>query len=189
MKSEELIKLKEKVQEIKQKRDKVLEIQEEIKKLEECEEVKKYIKLLSVYEEMIPEKSKKIAEYTEKDIINIALGYTKITPSEDIYVYIGTYKNSDEFDIVHGPSDILVSKNNKDADYILYQNLEAKYGGTVQVPYKKADEFESNHKVIFPQNVVSRQRYFYDLQLEYFKTMIFESPEKAEEKINSLIRK
>ena len=37
MKSEELIKLKEKVQEIKQKRDKVLEIQEEIKKLEEKE--------------------------------------------------------------------------------------------------------------------------------------------------------
>ena len=123
MKSEELIKLKEKVQEIKQKRDKVLEIQEEIKKLEECEEVKKYIKLLSVYEEMTPEKSKKIVEYTEKDIINIALGYTKITPSEDIYVYIGTYKNGDEFDIVHGPSDILVSKNNKDADYILYQSI------------------------------------------------------------------
>lgn len=40
MKSEELAKLKERVQQLKQERDKVLSIQGEIEKLEENEEVK-----------------------------------------------------------------------------------------------------------------------------------------------------
>lgn len=40
MKSEELVKLKERVQQLKQERDKVLSIQGEIEKLEENEEVK-----------------------------------------------------------------------------------------------------------------------------------------------------
>ena len=41
----------------------------------------------------------------------------------------------------------------------------------------------------FPQNVANKQRYFYNLQSEYFETMVFESPEKAKEKVNRLIRK
>ena len=47
----------------------------------------------------------------------------------------------------------------------------------------------STHKIIIPQNVVNRQRYFYNLQSKYFETMIFESPEKAKEKIIRLIKK
>ena len=68
----------------------------------------------------------------------------------------------------------------------LPKNIQAKVKRAV---YKKADEFESTHKIIFPQNVASKQRYFYDLQSEYFETMVFESPEKAKEKVNRLIRK
>ena len=117
------------------------------------------------------------------------MGDTKITPDEEIYVYMGSYKYNNEIDIIHGSHDIPVSRANDDADYVVYQNLEAKYYETVQIPYLKADEFESTHKIIIPQNVVSRQRYFYDLQSEYFETMIFESPEKAKEKVNRLIRK
>ena len=41
----------------------------------------------------------------------------KITPTNDIYVYIGTYKYSDEIDIVHCSNDILVDRNNNKADY------------------------------------------------------------------------
>lgn len=189
MKSEELKKLKERVQQLKQERDRVLSIQSEIKKLEETEEVKKYLELLDVYEEKTTGGNTGIESYTDEKIIDIALGDTTITPDEDIYVYMGTYKNNNEIDIVHGSNDFPVSKANHDADYVVYQNIESHYWETVQIPYAKADEFEANHKIIVPQNVASRQRYFYDLQREYFETMISESPEKAKEKVNKLIRK
>ena len=114
---------------------------------------------------------------------------TTITPDDEIFIYMGTYKYSDEIDIVHGSNDIQVSRTNRDANYVLYQNLEAKYYEFVQIPYAKADEFEKNHKIIVPQNVVSSQKYFYDLQREYFETMVSESPLKAKEKVNRLIRK
>ena len=189
MKSEELVKLKERVQQLKQERDKVLSIQGEIEKLEETEEVKKYLELLDLYEEKTTGRNTGIENYTDKKIIDIALRDTTITPDDEIFIYMGTYKYSDEIDIVHGSNDIQVSRINRDANYVLYQNLEAKYYEFVQIPYAKADEFEKNHKIIVPQNVVSSQKYFYDLQREYFETMVFESPLKAKEKVNRLIRK
>ena len=48
MKIEELKELKEKVEQLIQKRNEVLEIQEEIKKLEETDEIKKYLNLLGL---------------------------------------------------------------------------------------------------------------------------------------------
>ena len=59
----------------------------------------------------------------------------------------------------------------------------------VRVPYKSAEEFENTHKVIIPKNVVSREKYFYKLQLEYFETMILKSPEEAKQKIKRLLEK
>lgn len=189
MKIEELNELKEKVEQLIKERDKVLEIQKEIKRLEETENVRKYLYLLDFYGKKTTGRNNGIENYTDRKIIDIALSDTTITPDEEIYVYIGTYKYNDEIDIVHGSPDILVNRSNHDANYVLYQNLEARYHEAVQIPYVKADEFELNHKIIIPQNVVNRQRYFYDLQREYFEAMIFESPEKAKEKVNRLIRK
>lgn len=188
MKSEELKKLKERVQQLKQERDRVLSIQSEIKRLEETEEVKKYLELLDVYEEKTTGRNTGIESYTDETIIDIALGNTTITPDEDIYVYMGSYKNNNEIDIVHGSNDFPVSRANHDADYVVYQNIESHYWETIEIPYVKADDFEANHKIIVPQNVVSRQRYFYDLQREYFETMINESPEKAKEKVLKRIK-
>ena len=189
MKIEELNELKEKVNQLIKERNMVLEIQDEIKKLEETEEIKRYLNLLYLLKEKTTGKNTGIEKYTDKKIIDIVVSNTKITPDDEIYIYLGTYKYSDEIDIVHGSIDVPVSRASHDANYVLYQNLEAKNHETIQVPYAKADEFESTHKVIIPQNVASRQRYFYDLQSEYFKTMIFESPEKAKEKVYKLIKK
>lgn len=189
MKSEELKQLKEKVEQLKKERDKVLEIQEEIKRLEKNEKVKRYLELLDLFEEKTIGINAGIDKYTDRKIINIALNNTKITPDDEIYVYLGTYKYNDEIDVVHGSHDIPVSRADRNANYVLYQNLESKYYESVEIPYEKADEFEMTHKIIIPKNVVSRQRYFYDLQFEYFETMILESPEKAKEKVNKLIEK
>lgn len=142
-----------------------------------------------VLEKHIYYKNKKYIKVNKK-FSDIAVRNTKITPDEEIYVYIGTYKYTDEVDIVHTPHDIPVSRTNPDANYVLYQNLEVRdVYKDVRIPYSKADEFEATHKIIIPQNVVSRKIYFHDLQSEYFETMIFDSPERAKEKVNRLIRK
>ena len=124
-----------------------------------------------------------------KKRIDIQLYNTKITPDDEIFVYLGTYIYSDEINIVHGSNYISVSRTNHNANYVLYQNIETKNYETVQISYAKADEFKSTHKIIIPQNIANRQRYFYNLQSKYFETMIFESPEKAKEKIIRLIKK
>lgn len=189
MKKEELNELKEKVNQLKKERNKVLEIQAEIKRLEETEEIKRYLNLLELLKEKTTGRNTNIGKCTDKKIIDIAVCNTKITPDDEIYVYLGTYEYSDEVDIIHGSNDIPVSRSNHNADYVLYQNLESKNHEHVQIPYAKVDEFESTHKIIIPQNVTSKQGYFYDLQSEYFETMIFESPEKAKEKVNRLIKR
>lgn len=116
-----------------------------------------------------------------KEILEIKKEISELEENEEVKRYLKLQ------DILE--NDILVSRNNRDADYVIYQNLESKYNGTIEVPYKEADEFEINHKIIFPQNVVSREAYFYKLQAEYFETMILESPEIASKKINKLIKK
>ena len=100
-----------------------------------------------------------------------------------------TLSCSTQVKLFHGSCDIPVSRDDRNANYVLYQNLESKYYESVQIPYTKADEFEMSHKIIVPQNVVSRQRYFYDLQSEYFEAMILESPERAKKIVNKLIKK
>ena len=104
---------------------------------------------------------------------------------------MGTYKYIHEVDIVHAPHDIRVNRNDKDADYVVYFNLEARthsFDGTIEIPYSNANEFESTHKIIVPKNVISRESYFYDLQEEYYETVILESEDKAIEKINKLVK-
>ena len=108
MKIEELNELKEKVNQLQKARDKVLEIQAEIKKLEETEEIKRYLSLLDLLEEKTTGKNTGIEKYTNKMIINIAIRDAKITPDDEIYVYLGTYKYSNEVDIIHGANDIPV---------------------------------------------------------------------------------
>lgn len=181
-------KLKERVKQFQNKRKEILEIKKEIFELEENEEVKRYLKLQDILEEKTTGRNTGFDRFTDEKLISIALGEIYIIPDEEIYVYIGTYKYNREIDIIHGSNDILVSRNNREADYVIYQNLESKYNGTIEVPYKEADEFETNHKIIFSQNI-SREAYFYKLQAEYFETMILESPEIASKKINKLIKK
>ena len=189
MKNEELKLLKEKFEQLQTKRNEALNLQKEIALLEETEDVKKYLHLLNILNEKTSGRNTGITNFTDRDIINIALREARITPDEETYVYLGTYKYNNEVDIVHGASDFLVNRNDKNADYVLYQLLESYYCDNVQIPYKEADEFENTHRVIIPRNVKSNERYFYDLQAEYFETMILKSPEEASQNIKRLLKK
>ena len=189
MKNDEYKILKEKFEQLQAKRNEVLNLQKEIALLEEKEEVRKYLNLLDMLDEKTSGRNQNITRLTDRDIINIALRETKITPDEETYVYLGTYKYNNEVDIEHGASDFLVNRNDKNADYVLYQLLESYYCNNVQIPYKEAGEFENTHKVIIPRNVKSNERYFYDLQSEYFETMILKSPEEANQNIKRLLKK
>lgn len=189
MKQEELKKLKERFEKLQAKRDEVLEIKKEVTELEELEVVKRYLELKKSLKEKTTGRNTGFDKFTDEELVTIALGNTDITPAGEVYVYLGTYKYNCEIDIVHCPSDIPVSRLSPDADYVVYQDLESKYIDSIRVPYRETTEFEASHKIIYPKNVLSREKYFYDVQSEYFETMILESPEKAVNKINRLIKK
>ena len=192
MKNEELIKLRENYNELIDERNKIHALKTKIEKLENSPVVKEYLDTVSEYEDSKTKSVNSIEKADDSYFIRKAVNRTTITPRDDYYVYMGTYKYTDVIDVIHAANDIRVNRNSNDADYVVYYNLEASvhsFEGTVEVPYTKADEFESNHKIIFPKNVVSRESYFYDLQEEYYETAILESEDKAIEKINKLVKK
>lgn len=192
MKNEELIKLRENYNELINEKNKILALKSKIEKLEKNPVVKEYLDTISEYEDSKSKYVNPIEKKEDSYFVRTAVNQTTITPREDYYVYMGTYKYNNEMDIIHAPNDIRVNRNDKDADYVVYYNLEARahsFEGHVEIPYSKADEFELAHKIIVPKNVISRESYFYDLQEEYYETVILESEDKAIERINKLVKK
>ena len=148
MKNEDLKNLKEILEQLQDKKDEILELKKEIAELEKNTEVKKYLNLLDTLEEKKSKQNKEFENFSDSKLVAIALKKINITPDEEIYVYLGTYKYNDEIDVIHGANDILVSRLNPKADYVRYQNLEAIYDGIIEVPYNQAAEFEETHKII-----------------------------------------
>ena len=191
MRNEELIKLRENYNELINERNKILALKSKIEKLEKDPIVKEYLDTVLEYEDIKAKHVYPVEEKEDSYFVRRAVDKTSITPRKDYYVYMGTYKRTSEIDIIHAANDIRVNRNDKNADYVVYYNLEARvhsFEGTVEVPYSKADEFESTHKIIVPKNVVSSNSYFYDLQEEYYETAILESEAKAIEKVNKLVK-
>ncbi len=189
MKEKDLQKLREKVNELQAKRDLVLNIKREIALLEQDEKVQRYLKLLAILEEKTTKGNKNIDKYTDEKLLFLALKEIGISKDSEIYVYLGTYKYNMETSIVHGSPNILVSRNDPDADYAVYQNLESLHDEIEEIPYKYIPEFEMKHKIIIPKTKVNRKAYFYKLQTLYFETMFSESLDAANEKINKLVKK
>lgn len=188
MNKEELLELKNEFIKLQDKRNEMINLMIKIEEQKEKPEVKKYLELIELFQE----KTNKLNNFykkTDDELLSLVLSKTKITPSKEIYVYIGTYKYSNEIDIIHSTSDIKVSRYDTNADYVVYYNLEDRYDTRIEIPYSKMKEFESLNNIIFPQNVLSKERYFYELQFEYFKTLILNSEEEANEMINKLIKR
>lgn len=177
MKNEEVKKLKEEFNKLKIKRDEVIAISKEIEELEKNEIVKRYLELQKKLDEKTTGINSGYDSFTDEELISTVLENIHITPDSDVYVYLGSYKYNGE------------SSSSDDADYALYHNLEAKYDEILGIPNNKRAEFENSHKIIMPNNILNSKTYFYNLQIEYFKFIVLESLEMANDKINKLIKK
>ena len=89
---------------------------------------------------------------------------------DNIYVYLGSYKASNEADIEHSLRDTRVFHgNNDEIDYKKYRNLEGACFDDVIVPSDKGDEFEDENIIIYPRTNLFG-KYFIDC---LFKAGIF----------------
>ena len=190
----ELQKLRDKYNSLIEEKERLIDLSNKIKELKKLPVIQEYLESTKEYKQI---RSK---DYTNDGLENQpnsyfvrnAFSHLDITPRNDYFVYMGTYRHTTEVDIEHGANDIEVSRNDKSADYVIYYNLEARthsIDSSVIIPYSEADKFESTHKIIFPKNTLIKEKYFYDLQDEYYETAILGSQEDAINKINKLVRK
>lgn len=190
----ELQQLRDKYNSLIEEKERLIYLSNKIKELKKLPVIQEYLESTKEYKQI---RSK---DYTNDGLENQpnsyfvrnAFSHLDITPRNDYFVYMGTYRHTTEVDIEHGANDIEVSRNDKSADYVIYYNLEARTNSidsSVIIPYSEADKFESTHKIIFPKNTLIKEKYFYDLQDEYYETAILESQEDAINKINKLVRK
>lgn len=190
----ELQQLRDKYNSLIEEKERLIDLSNKIKELKKLPVIQEYLESTKEYKQI---RSK---DYTNDGLENQpnsyfvrnAFSHLDITPRNDYFVYMGTYRYTTEVDIEHGANDIEVSRNDKSADYVIYYNLEARthsIDSSVIIPYSEADKFESTHKIIFPKNTLFKEKYFYDLQDEYYETAILESQEDAINKINKLVRK
>lgn len=146
-----------------------------IKELEKDSNVKEYISLigLSNYnKEFINDSDNEIIRYIYTKYICKIMENT----TNKIYVYLGTFKYSNEFDGVHSYSDIRIDYNDKNADYRLYQDIELLYSKKVAI--KDCNLFEKNNIVINPHSYYKMSEY-YKIQREFFINSVKDSQENA----------
>ena len=86
-----------------------------------------------------------------------------------------------ECDIVHGSSDIRLSRDNPRAEYCIYSNIED--GCSEYVSIKKCEKFEMMHNVIIPNTNIFTDAYFIKLQKEFFSLAVTFGQEEAKKRI------
>ena len=166
MEEEILQKIKDDYVRRKEERANLLNLMGEIAKLEENETVKKY---LALTEELASVKFKKNLLVSDEELLDLSFRSNcySIKKTNNIYVCLGTFRLDNICDIVHGPSDIRLNRDDPRAEYRIYRNIED--GFSEQIPIKKCAEFEATHKVIFPKT--SRTDKFY-YELKYIGSML-----------------
>lgn len=179
MKQELLLFLKEELKSIKQENEEYNQRIKRIKELQKDPNVIEYLKLINLVESDL-----KQIKTSDKEIIfsyyHHYLHKIQKENTNDIYVYLGTYKNNEEVDIIHGSSDFRVNYNSSEADYRIYKNIEYPYGE--RIPINMCNEFEKNHIVIKPKSYF-KEREYYEIQKDFFVHAIKKDQETAKKLI------
>lgn len=180
MKEEILIRIREDLKREKEKNREYNEKIRRIKELKKDDKVKEYIQLLEdVYDDLKPIKT------TDKEIISRLfdsryLNKIKENETNEIYVYLGTFKCGDN-DIIHYSHDTQVERNDANADYREYWNIEQKYSKFI--PISKSNYFESTHTIINLNNVFHTKRFnenkYYEIRNEFINTAVKTSQNNA----------
>lgn len=165
--------------------DNIKNIKSRIKELEKDKHVIEYLNLTSKLEDS---NTKTISKNQILSSIFTSYVRREIDETNEILVYLGTYMSSCETDIEHGASDIRVNKNDVNAEFSLYADLEKDLMDSITVPIKDRDDFEKKHQIIYPKGIRNERR-FYELQQEFIVTAINEGQERAVNKILQNITK
>lgn len=127
-----------------------------------------------------------IINESEENLINVI--YYKYEPkikdTNNIYYCFGTYKYNEETDLEHRSKDVLVDRNDPNAIYRLYVNIENEMD-IKKIPILDCKEFERNNHILNINNHYNGYEKYYELKDEFIKTSINESQEKAVIKILS----
>ncbi len=179
MKHELLLFLKEELKSIKQENEEYNQRIKRIKELQKDPNVIEYLKLINLVNNDL-----KQIKTSDKEIIltyyHHYLHKIQKEDTNDIYVYLGTYKNNEEVDIIHGSSDFRVNYNSSEADYRIYKNIEYPYGERIAI--NMCDEFEKNHIVLKPKSYF-KEREYYEIQKDFFAHAIKTNQESAKKMI------
>lgn len=142
---------------------------EEINTLIEDSKVKRFIELTNFDIE------KYTLEQTDEDIIGElfrnSLNEIDIEDTNNIYVYMGTYKKENE-------EDIKVSNDDPNASFKCYSNIELSYN--LKIPIDLCEEFEKENDVIYIDNP---EKAYFDIQEEFVVKAIKTTQRRAKRHI------
>ena len=81
----------------------------------------------------------------------------------------------------HGSSDISVKRNDSNADYSAYVDIEKDLINCVNVKIKDREQFEKTHNIIYPKKLfqLDFEREFFNLKTEFFKAAIEKGQKSA----------
>lgn len=182
MTDDNLNELKRNYSDLVNKKQGLLELRETLKKYEEKHDVKEYLAL----KEKIFSLGNLIVNESDDTLLEIAMTKSKTLDNLDnIYVYLGSYKKSNERDIVHSSCDIRIFDGETDnIDYKIYRNLEGDHLDKVIVPSDECEEFEEENIIIYPRTILTGG-YYYQIRSRYYKDAIKNGIDKAREKLLS----
>ena len=181
MTDNELEKIRSKYEKLLSTKKALESLQEEKKFLENNVKVKRYLEITNLLENNKENNS----SLNYDNLIERSINSIPVSNTNNIYVYIGTYRYNDEIDIIHGSKDDRVAFFDKKADYRVYRNIESlsyQDDYSINVPVSQCEKFEREHNVIYPKTCLNGE-YYYKVRREFFKTAILEGQEKAIEKV------
>lgn len=182
MKEELLNELKK---EFEQKKKQVIEYNQKVKRIKELAktpEVKEYLYLCNQVDGMKEQKMQD-RDITSSIYHNYLYRIDK-DETNGIYVYRGTYRISDEIDIVHGARDIRVNYHSSLAYYRQYYDIEQIE--PINIPINQCEQFEKEHTILYLDYF---GRKFYTIQEEFFTKAITKNQDVARKYILRKYRK
>ena len=175
MEEEIINKIKKEYNKRKVAKERSLKIISRKQELENDPKVQEYLKLNNM---IINSKCEQKIKQSNDEIIESIFNKYKysIRETNNIYVYLGTFVVSNEYDIVHRPSDIRVSYDDPKAQFRIYINLENNIEEIIKI--NDCDKFEEENNIIFPITY-NKRNYHYELQKEFSKDIIIDGQERA----------